>query len=509
MATIIGTAGNDTLIGTSGDDTLVANGGVDLLLGKGGSDLYELLFSAAEVVIPEYRINETNGGDASTDTITGTGALVQYSYVHGYDFTTFERIGKGGKTLVINVPMEAGTEETGKITIVNQYKASKPNAKIEILEADGVFYNLRTTNNGTSGNDIMTGWEKADTFHARAGDDYVSGGKGRDTLYGDKGDDVLFGGSGRDSLYGGEGADHILAGAGDDKAYGGDGDDILKGNAGEDILRGNAGDDILDGGKHNDRLFGGKGKDTLIGGDGDDRMIGGKDGDTYVISSLGAGHDTIVDKGNAANQQYPWLTINLDGIEFTDFTSLDDAVHNIDLQISGDDLVITYNNIEMSGVEGQVTVQNHFLSGKYALELIDFGTGGEDATYHISFLSGDNYIYSVQGGNDAGGNDIVLGTTGDDEIYGGLGSDIMLGGGGADHFMFHDEEDNRGGTDLILDFDVTDDTLDFTDIAGFDFSGVALSESAHGNALISSIYGNIELDGVNVADVSAGIFAFG
>lgn len=514
MALISGTTGNDTLRGTSGDDILQTLGGADILLGRGGSDTYELQFQGGYgPQPPNYRINETNGGDAAADTITGLSELVPYNSFSATSYAAFRRAGADGQHLVIDTAYKAGSFRVpayvaGTIQIINQHSSSVPNAHIETLVAGGIEYNLLSTDIGTAENDIITGWKYADTLSGGAGDDYISGGRGRDELRGEDGNDILFGDAGGDRIFGGAGLDRIFGGAGNDRAWGGTGNDLLSGDAGRDVLRGDDGDDTLFGGTQNDRLFGGNGNDRLAGDAGNDLLIGNKGGDTYVFSSFGDGMDIIHDRGNAAYQRYGWLTWNMDEVEFTGYETLDDAVHNLKIEYSGDDLILTYSNPATPGVTGQITVQDHFLGDRYALEQIDFGTGTTDALYHISHLSGDDFTYSVHGGSDAGGNDIVLGTTEDDEIYGGLGSDIMYGGGGADHFMFHDEEDGRGGTDLILDFDLSDDVLDFTDIAGFGYDGLTITQSASGNALITSIYGAIELDGIAAADVSADIFAF-
>lgn len=514
MAIITGTSGNDILLGTAGDDTLQALGGSDILRGGAGADTYELLFNRTQTDPAHfYRINESRDGDASVDRITGAGALTQWNSGGVIDYAEFTRVGPGGADLVIVTAFRQNTAfvtgiESATIKIINQHEPTKPDARIEEFVAGGVTYTLVTGSTGTTGMDIMTGWRKADVFHAGAGADYVSGGKGADTLHGQAGNDIIFGQAGDDFLDGGTGEDTLFGGAGRDKLLGGDGNDALHGGAGKDVLKGNAGDDTLWGGTYGDKLLGGAGNDRLVGQAGNDRMIGGRGGDTYVVSSLGAGNDVIEDRGNAAINRYGWLTWNMDEVEFSGFASLDEARHNLDLQISGDDLVISYTNPNASAVPGTITVKNHFLGDRYMLEQIDFGTGGVEAIYHIAHLSGDDYTYSVHGGSDVGGNDIVLGTTGDDEIYGGIGSDIMLGGGGADRFMFHDEEDNRGGTDLILDFDPVNDRLDFSDIKTMTRADLTVVDNAAGNALISSIYGVIELDGISAAQVTDSVFLF-
>jgi len=114
----------------------------------------------------------------------------------------------------------------------------------------------------------------------------------------------------------------------------------------------------------------------------------------------------------------------------------------------------------------------------------------------------------VHDGPDIGGEDIVLGTDGRDKIYGGIGSDILLGGAGKDRFIYNDEEDNRGGHDIILDFDLARDIIDFTEIKTLTRSGLTIIDNSHGNAVIHSIYSDIELKGITTAQVTDSIFDF-
>ena len=106
-------------------------------------------------------------------------------------------------------------------------------------------------NEGSRGNDILTGGLGSDTISGdngndqifgKSGDDLLNGGNGKDLLYGDDGDDLLNGGNGKDLLYGGDGNDVLNGGKGKDLLYGGDGNDqfvIAKGttSANQDIIR--------------------------------------------------------------------------------------------------------------------------------------------------------------------------------------------------------------------------------------------------------------------------------
>lgn len=279
------------------------------------------------------------------------------------------------------------------------------------------------------------------------------------------------------------------------------GADPLSGSSARDIMLGFAGADTLSGAGGADILLGGADDDTLTGGSGNDLLIGGTGGDTYVFSTLDSAEDTIRDNGNAPTLN-GYYSSGLDEVRLTGFASLDEALHSIDMEISGDNLIISYDN---AGTTGQITVTNNFAGARYAIETLSFGSG---PVYHVSLLSGDQFTYSVHSGPDAGGEDVVLGTNGADEIYSGIGNDIILGGGGADHFMFHDEEASNGSHDIILDFDVAQDVIDFTDILSLTMAGVSVEDNAWGNAVITTAYGTIELAGVAAIDVSQDLFAF-
>jgi len=515
MATIIGTSGADNLKGTGGDDLIIANGGMDILRGRAGADTYQLYFSKLPSGDESYfTINETRRGDAAVDRITGADRLVQTGLGGVLDYTRILRTGNMGQHLKIETASKPGyyfsaAIEPATIRVVNQYDAARPTAQVEKYIARDIEFNLLNSDVGTAFNDIMTGWKNADTILAGDGNDYISGGGMADILSGEAGNDIVFGNTGDDKLFGGSGADTMFGGAGKDSLFGGSEADHLEGGAGRDLLKGNGADDYLSGGAQRDRIFGGAGNDTLLGDSGNDRLSGGRGGDVYIFDSTQSGNDLIIDTGNAAGSRFGFVTWNMDVIRIDGFGSFDEALYGIDVQISGSDLVIRFENRAVSpGVIGQITVQNHFLGDTFALERITFGLDSTDRTLNILQLSGDAYTYSVHGGADIGGDDLVLGTDGDDHIYGGIGSDVMLGGAGADLFVFHDEEGNRGGTDLILDFNITEDILDFTEIKTLTRAGVTVTENSHGNAVISSIYGAIELNGVSQADVTDSLFAF-
>uniref|UniRef100_UPI002626DE14 Ig-like domain-containing protein n=1 Tax=uncultured Shewanella sp. TaxID=173975 RepID=UPI002626DE14 len=119
----------------------------------------------------------------------------------------------------------------------------------------------------------------------------------------------------------------------------------------------------------------------------------------------------------------------------------------------------------------------------------------------IQGLAGDDILLGE------GGNDILLGDEGEDVLIGGSGNDILIGGEGMDTFKFSPND----GTDLIKDFNLSEDRIDISSLLD-DSNGLTdleqqlnISLDADGNTLIdidSSHDGDmnqhIVLDGVDL-----------
>lgn len=258
--------------------------------------------------------------------------------------------------------------------------------------------------------------EDDDILFGGAGDDNISGSAGHDTLDGGKGNDNLKGGSGFDTIFGAEGDDVLSGGANEDVLNGGDGNDILDGGSGNDDLSGGVGADSLKGGSGNDILSGDTGADDLFGGAGDDQLSGGFGED---MLNGGSGNDVL--EGGV------------------DVDKLDGG--------SGND--------QLFGGEGRDHLKGN--SGNDTL----FGGDDRDS---MNGGSGNDAMYGDDGNdylNGAKGNDTLYGGDGRDRIIMGQGDDVATGGAGADTFIFK-SDDTKGGKDLITDFDVTEDHLNFT-----------------------------------------------
>ncbi len=314
---------------------------------------------------------------------------------------------------------------------------------------------------GLAGNDALTGG---------VGDDVLDGGDGDDTLYGGAGDDHLDGGDGVDELYGGAGNDDLMGGAGADRLYGGAGVDWatyrfstvgvtvdlrigsnpqpppkhggMEGDAVGDTLvdienvEGTDKRDILTGNEEDNFLKGGEGNDELYGGGGDDRLDGG-----YGRDTLDGGHnndeggDWAVYRSLAAIHS---VTVNL----HSGYAHIKDA--------KGDtlfsDTLVNIENIMGSG--GNDTLVGDSGDNKFR------GGGGGDRLYGyggIDTLEGEAGDDTLDGGADGDflygghGDDKLYGRDGDDWLEGSYGEDKLYGGPGVDRLYGHDGDDTLSG----------------------------------------------------------------
>ena len=327
-------------------------------------------------------------------------------------------------------------------------------------------------------------------------------------------DNELNGNGGADRLTGGNENDTILGGEGDDTLIGGPGNDILRGEDGRDRLQGDDGDDILDasGGAAGTQSYGdivspGTGSNTIIGNQdhydndaGIDLVYGdvtGSGGLTFTVNADGSG--TVV-SGTAG--------IVNDTFTFTDFfmgsedadTFLASAAEVTIVGGPGDDII--------TGGAGRTKLSYYLEDGPFGI-LADFGMGQIfDSFGDIDTVSGS--IDKIQGtelvdifiDSETGGMDIN-GRGGDDLISGGTGDNYLTGGSGADWFFY------TGGHDIITDFSLGEDRLNFTD-TGLSvtelltaFGGV--SENGDGNAVLDfgAATGTLELQGIDAATVQA------
>ena len=199
------------------------------------------------------------------------------------------------------------------------------------------------------------------------------------------------------------GNDTIVGDAGSDTISGGLGDDEIYAGYGDDDVKGGAGSDFIEGSQGHDLLRGGRDSDRLYGGNGNDSLRGQREAD-FLDGHFG--DDNL--KGGGGN----------------------DTLFGGD----GDD----------------------FLRGGTRRDEL-YGSDGSD------YLIGNGFDDTLIGGQ---GDDFLKGGGDNDRLAGGEDWDILKGGTGSDVFVFEFAQFNEQ-IDLIVDFSVDEDRLEFTsDLSG-------------------------------------------
>ncbi len=216
-----------------------------------------------------------------------------------------------------------------------------------------------------------------------------------------------------------------------------------RGNA--DYLYGGAGDDVLFGQGGNDFLFGGDGNDVLDGGLGIDYLNGGSGADAFIFRPDG-GND-VIDGFNAAEGDFIVRIGTEQDYSSSALSFINGSAGNSDYHyVHG---IIQGNNVHVA--DGN----SYLISGTGASDTLVGGVGNDV----IFGGSGNDLIYG------GAGNDIIFGGSGNDTIHGGIGNDVMWGGSGHDVFAWNGD---LGGLDKIMDFDLAEDKLSFSDLFGAD-----------------------------------------
>ncbi len=364
------------------------------------------------------------------------------------------------------------------------------------------------TQNGTTGNDTITGTTTADSQSGGDGNDSIYGGDGADTLNGDNGNDGLWGGTGNDQAFGGAGNDSLRGDTGDDTltggagydlmfggdgndrlvgaddsyddfyggagndtiqagsasgdwAYGGDGADSISMGAGDDLAFGGTGNDTVYGDAGNDTLKGNDGTDSLFGGDGNDTIHGGRDSDTIYggnnndsidggtgsdVLDGGAGNDTI--RGDAYNFSLAYYA-STGAATGSTLTITNTSAIPVDLYwINTSGQAVYYATIQPGQTLNQTTGATHnwYLTEAGSSTPLELieGAGTQTVTFNPSFND------TITGGAGADsiegglGNDLIYGGDDNDTIYGGAGDDTIYGGNGNDLAYGGDGNDSFG-----------------------------------------------------------------
>ncbi|QQM30980.1 hypothetical protein JET14_02005 [Martelella lutilitoris] len=266
---------------------------------------------------------------------------------------------------------------------------------------------LRRSDAYDSWNDLYSSMSNGDFFAAFGNSGVIQGGAGYERhsiALGTEHSDIIYAGR-RAALD--PTAEHPVDPWSSD-VFGLGGHDRIVGSRGHDKIYAGSGNDVIDGGEGNDTIYGDEGDDVIHGGDGNDIINCGYGRDEVVYGD--AGDDTIYAHGGGSDT--------------------------------------------ISGGDGNDTI---YLSEGFYLDknTIVHGDAGDDEIHGSSQydrLSGD------------GGNDTLYGNGGNDRLYGGEGNDKLYGGSGADTFVF----DKGFGHDKILDFALSEDKIDLSQIAELD-----------------------------------------
>ncbi len=356
----------------------------------------------------------------------------------------------------------------------------------------------------------ITGGPGADRLVGTAGDDTLYGLSGKDKLIGGAGADLMVGGIGNDRYRVTDAGDGVVEAAGggidtvcttlssytlgaevENLKYLGTGGFAGTGNELANVLAGGTGGDTLDGGAGDDRLEGGAGADLMTGGTGNDTYSVSDAGDV-VVEAAGGGIDRVyttlssytlgadvenlryLGTGGFAGTGNELANVLASGIgdDTLDGGAGDDTLEGgagADLMIGGigndryrvtdaGDVVVEAAG---GGIDTVYTTLSSYTLGADVENLGYFGPGGFAGTGNelANALAGGTGDDTLDGGL---GRDRLNGGEGGDLLIGGWGADRLTGGAGADAFVFRDALDStRGSRDMILDFTVGTDSIDF------------------------------------------------
>lgn len=418
--------GNGTIdAGTGSNRIMLRSGGqgsVSILLDAAfGSDLITIQPDAGSIKISGFQVGEA-GDRLDLSAISGALSIVQVG-----DAT---EVRAQGSTIAVLQAVVAA-----ELSLFNLGFSS------------GVYAPTGQRLAGSTGNDVLIGWDGVDVLTGGAGNDYLLGAGGSDDLSGGDGADRLNGGSGDDILDGGLGYDRLEGGAGNDTYIiadrfnegapdnivekSGGGTDTVRsyletytlanevenlillegavsgfGNYSANRITGNDSSNTISGGLGNDILIGNGGSDLLLGGAGNDILRGGLDNDRM--------------EGGAGDDDY----------------YVEDA----------GDVVIEDTSVAGGTRDRIISLVDYILSDEVGVETLTLANNVASALN----LTGNAYANTLNGNELA---NILSGGGGDDRLDGGLGNDTLIGGDGSDYLdgdLGNDRMEGGAGDDVYI-----------------------------------------------------------
>lgn len=453
MATITGTAGDDTLVGTTVADTLIGLGGNDIYTVDNVGDV--LTEVAAEGIdTANASVSYTLASEVENLNLTGTSAIngtgnVLDNAIIGNAAVNILSGGAGNDTLdggigadtlvgglgndvyIVDNVGDVVTELVGEGNdIVRASITYTLAAEVETLELTGLAAINAT---GNILDNVITGNRGNNTLIGGAGNDTLDGGLGTDTLIGGVGNDTYIINDQADAIVelGGEGVDtvqasvtHTLAAEVENITLTGAAIINATGNVLANTMIGNTAANILDGRA---------GADTMTGGIGDDTYVVDNAGDV-VVEVVGEGIDTV-----RANLSYV-LGADVDNLILTGNAALNGEGNALDNTIVGNRAVNTMtghagNDTYYVDNVGDVIVE---VAGEGTADTIvasiDYVLGAEIENLTLTGLS------PLTGTGNASVN-VITGNAGNNTLDGLVGADTMIGGIGDDVFIVDDAAD--------------------------------------------------------------------
>ncbi|QDE29859.1 tandem-95 repeat protein [Shewanella polaris] len=137
-----------------------------------------------------------------------------------------------------------------------------------------------------------------------------------------------------------------------------------------------------------------------------------------------------------------------------DFTNGDQFWFSMDTDNLGNN---TGSDLASRGATFTITLSDQ--STQTGVYISDGASGSTGSIYFADAVLDGGAGDDVLIGGD--GNEILIGGLGDDLLSGGLGDDLLIGGEGNNTFVWNA---NESGTDTIIDFDISKDSIDLSDL---------------------------------------------
>ncbi|MGH0218393.1 calcium-binding protein [Sinorhizobium meliloti] len=386
----------------------------------------------------------------------------------------------GGTITSIEVLLNNGTTLVQTISGLNLSLENFQDAAaaFDNFELEEWLLSRADTLTGSSGNDDLSGHLGDDILNGNGGDDFITGGEGDDTYDGGTGHDIL-------NFQDAYGAPSAASGINLNAATGAVLDQFGFSETFQNFeeYRGTQFSDVMIGSSIDETFMGFGGRDTINGGTGIDTVRYDRDFQQGATKGVDVNLSSGVSIDSFGSRD---ALSGIENVRATDFkdTIVGSSSSNSIRAFKGNDLINGAAGADdMRGGAGNDTyyVDN---VGDIVNENADSGAGTDSVRSTISFSLANTAVtignvenLTLQNnGNITGtgnslnniltgnvGNNGLNGAGGNDLIDGGLGNDALRGSTGQDTFFFSTALNSTTNVDKILDFNVTDDTVQLED----------------------------------------------